>query len=260
MVLKNTNPAFKYVDWPVQNALAFTTSRLHPNSARQNISFTSPYDHFNLGTHVGESKAQTLANRTALIDFLPNVSSKPTSIQWLNQVHGNEVLTIETVSADALTADAMVTREKNIALAVMTADCLPILLSSENGDEIAAIHGGWRPLAQNIIKNTLAKMQCENKFVHAWLGPCIGASVFEVGVEVKQTFVEQNQNFALAFIQHNHDKYLANLHQIATLQLQQLGVSNIKSLAECTFSNPQRYYSYRRENITGRMASIITRL
>ena len=212
------------------------------------------YKDFNLGLHVGDCAEQVENNRKSLQNLLP----EKTAIQWLEQVHGNTVVEISKVSTQSLTADAMITREKNTALAIMTADCLPILLISSQGNVIAAIHGGWRPLAANIIAETIAKMGTKTDEIYAWLGPCIGKEAFEVGSEVKMAFIEQGSMFSNAFNQQNNGKFLANLHQIATLQLNSLGVTKISTLPECTYFESEKYYSYRRNPITGRMASVIT--
>ena len=150
----------------------------------------------------------------------------------------------------------------------MTADCLPILLVSKSGDEIAAIHGGWRPLAANIITKTLEKMKTPTADIYAWLGPCISKNAFEVGSEVKAAFVEQNEQneyinecFEAAYTKKFNgnplDKYLADLHKIAKLQLENLGINQISTLPECTYANTDKYYSYRKKAITGRMATLI---
>jgi hypothetical protein len=188
-----------------------------------------------------------------------DIDAVQVNIQWLEQVHGNEVVVVSTVNQQAIVADASITREKNIALAVMTADCLPILLSATNGKEVAAIHGGWRSLSANIIEKTLEKMQTKPQDIKAWLGPCIGQGAFEVGAEVKLCFTEQDKNFAQAFIEKANGKFLCNLHNIAKLKLTALGIEAIASLPECTYENSTKYYSYRKSQTTGRMATIICR-
>jgi len=190
-------------------------------------------------------------------------------IQWLDQVHGSRVVIINEHVDTLIKADAMITQSPKIALAIMTADCLPILLCNENGTEVAAIHGGWRSLADNIISNTLEKIQSYHHELHAWLGPCIGSKAFEVGEEVKTTFTKKDELFKQAFTE-KHDygdtknlsqtnKYFANLQLIAQIQLQQLGIQNITSVSDCTFSQKDKYFSFRRDKITGRMATIICR-
>ncbi|MBA6232380.1 MULTISPECIES: peptidoglycan editing factor PgeF [unclassified Colwellia] len=254
------------VEWPVQNVLAFTTTRLVPQQKTLsfNHSHSSAYDQFNLGKHVGDDLEHVNKNRASLLAYLPS----NTKIQWLEQVHGNKVVTVESHSITPLVADAAITRQKNIALAVMTADCLPILLTSIDGNEIAAIHGGWKPLAKNIIAHTLDNMKTANENVIAWLGPCIGQSVFEVGEEVKIVFERQSEKFSLAFVPaeqsvlpktEGNNKYLANLAMIAKIQLNALGINKVYHLNHCTYSDEQQYFSYRRDSITGRMVSIICR-
>ncbi len=263
MLAKTTN-AIQQAIWPVQNVQAFTTSRTHPfklSKNPQNIA-DDPYNFFNLGLHVGDSSINVEQNRSALLKLLPNNSQ----IQWLEQVHGNEVKQLTAHSIEPIKADAVITKNKGLALAIMTADCLPILLSNKEGSEIAAIHGGWRPLSQNIISNTVSKMTSENEQLYAWLGPCIGKQAFEVGKEVKDAFLKLSPEFSKAFIKIEEsplrdkpNKFFANLQCIATIQLQQLGITHISYLAHCTHTMSDSYYSYRRENVTGRMATIICR-
>jgi YfiH family protein len=289
-----TRSTFELVKWPYllsdplsNKVLAFQTTRLPLQNTSQlpghelisAVSSSivkkienemSPYGGFNLGLHVGDSAARVLDNRFELKKFIDQQLSikqvvsnekqtEQVNIQWLEQVHGNVVATVTTASEQAIVADASITRQKNIALAIMTADCLPILLSHKNGDEVAAIHGGWRPLAANIIENTLNKMHSEPSDIVAWLGPCIGNKAFEVGFEVKEAFTQQGKIFSTAFVKQKNGKYLADLHQIAQMQLASLGVKALSALDECTYNNTDKYYSYRKEQVTGRMASIICR-
>jgi hypothetical protein len=188
-----------------------------------------------------------------------NSSLAVNNIQWLNQVHGNKVVTISRLSTKVITADASITRQKHLGLAIMTADCLPILLSHQNGDEIAAIHGGWRSLEAGIIKATLDKMLSRPGDVIAWLGPCISQQAFQVGIEVRDAFIYQDSILAKGFTRQLDGKFLADLHFIAAHQLRLLGVQHIATLSECTFNDKNKYYSYRRNTTTGRMASVICR-
>ncbi len=208
--------------------------------------------------HVGDNAEKVLLHRQYLSSLLP----KNTKIQWLDQVHGADVLLIDKYSEQALIADAVITRNKNIALAILPADCLPILLAAKDGSEVAAIHGGWKPLAKHIITNTINKMKTPNENVIAWFGPCIGDRAFIVGKEVRKMFIDQSTLFEQAFTlcradKFNEMKYFANLALIAKIQLNALGINNITHLKHCTFSQGE-YYSYRRENVTGRMATLIT--
>jgi YfiH family protein len=234
-----------------ENVLAIQTCRIPPFKTHSDSD--SPYQGFNLGLHVGDLFQQVDNNRQLLQKLLP----KNTKIQWLEQVHGNTVAEVTNVSSQPLVADASFTKEKDICLAIMTADCLPILLASKAGDEIAGIHGGWRPLANNIITHTINKMSTQADQICAWLGPCIGKEAFEVGQEVFDTFVSKNKSFSQAFVKRTSGKYLADLQRIAYIQLSELGVEHIDTLPECTFSNTDKYYSYRKETKTGRMASLI---
>lgn len=261
------NSAIEFAQWPEHaqlekkslddKVLAFQTTRISPNeNLIESSENNSVYSNFNLGLHVGDCANQVEHNRQSLQKLFPS----QTNIQWLEQVHGNVVAEIVNVTNETIIADAMITREKNIALAIMTADCLPILLVSKQGDEIAAIHGGWRPLAANIITNTVNKMVTATDDILVWLGPCIGKDAFEVGNEVQEAFVAYGNEFTQAFHKQVNGKYLADLHQIATLQLKKLGINKISTLSECTYFESEKYYSYRKNAATGRMATIITLL
>jgi YfiH family protein len=253
--------------------LSITTTRHHPfGLVSQNCNFSA----FNLGLHVKDQKNQVVNNRDTLRDVLSIqanalANEQQFNIQWLDQVHGNRVIYLNQDNGYSDTAkegDAIITREKGVALAIMTADCLPILLSANDGSEIAAIHGGWRPLSKNIIEKTLQQMLTPNDKISVWLGPCIGKKVFEVGQEVRSLFIQQSNAFKHAFSlisseqvkEKKTEKYLADLSLIAQLQLRSLGIKNITSLEHCTYSMNNDYYSFRRENKTGRMASVIARL
>ncbi|ALO35639.1 hypothetical protein CMT41_13645 [Colwellia sp. MT41] len=289
-----TNSTFELVNWPAlptsrikhksssatssqvsDKVLALQTTRIPlqqalPLKKNGQVSTATPFDGFNLAFHVGDNVKQVTSHRNVLKQFinqqLINKQVTPSKqlieevkIQWLEQVHGNKVVEITAVDEQVITADASITRHKNVALAIMTADCLPILLSNKDGSEIAAIHGGWRPLAANIIEKTLDKMHSKPAELVAWLGPCIGKDAFEVGSEVKEVFTQQDMIFNDAFIKQAGGKYFADLQKIARLQLQSLGVTAISCLAECTYQATDKYYSYRKEQITGRMASLICR-
>jgi len=252
--LKTTNSAFKYATWPVQNVAAFSTTIHHPNYLKQ----SSPYGNFNLGLHVGDNKATVNANRDLLLEYLPSA----TSIQWLDQVHGSHVEVVKKCS-NPLIADASITSSSEVALAIMTADCLPILISNINGSEVAAIHAGWKPLSKNIIENTIQAMQTSPEALYVWLGPCIGPNKFEVGEDVYQQFKQLNSDLSHTFLPKPHtnsQKYLANLQLIAKTLLTKVGIKFIYTLPECTFSLQNDYYSFRRNNKTGRMATIISRI
>jgi len=252
------NSAFEKVSWPVQHVLAMQTTCLTPKETSHQTDKkieleTLQYGAFNLGLHVGDCQIKVNENRFTLYDYLPAGAK----IQWLEQVHGSQVLVVEQISKQTLQADASITRNKSIALAIMTADCLPILLSNEAGTEIAAIHGGWRPLAADIIAKTLSEMHTDNKQIFAWLGPCISQQYFEVGPEVMKSFIKLEASLLSCFEKTSDDKYHADLVAIATSLLNKQGVMSVSSLNKCTFKEKEKYYSYRRDQQTGRMASII---
>jgi len=253
--LKNINSAFHNIYWPVQNVLAFTTTIHHPNQ----IKYKGQYGDFNLGLHVGDDTTFVQDNRQVLLSYLPS----NTHIQWLEQVHSNHAEYIHE-HCDSIIADASITNQKGIALAIMTADCLPIVIASRAGEEVANIHGGWKPLSKQIIQHTVSQMKTPLEELYVWLGPCIGAEAFEVGEDVYSQFIKIDSRFSPAFTSIHcntkKNKYLANLHAIATIQLNTLGIYNISALPHCTFSQKNDYYSYRRQNITGRMATIICRI
>ncbi|MGB1199610.1 MAG: peptidoglycan editing factor PgeF [Thalassotalea sp.] len=248
MAKKATNPAIEYITLPVAHVQAIQTARFPFTKGKHTC-----FDSFNLGLHVGDNEASVVANRKILQKSLP----KSSQIQWLEQVHSNDVLIIDSIITPFPKADAIITRTPNLALAIMTADCLPILLTNKKGDEIAALHCGWRSTVNNIIDNTLAKMESEPQDIIAWLGPCICQQHFEVGGEVKAAFIEQSPKLARYFIQNSSLQYQADLSGIAQELLKLSGVNCIIDSKECTYVESEKYYSYRRENITGRMASVI---
>ena len=201
-----------------------------------------PYAGLNLGLHVGDEAALVSKNRQALAQMLP---AEP---MWLDQVHSNRCLSIGSVIPHDNKADAAVTDEKNRVLAVMVADCLPILLSETNGQGVAVIHAGWKGLANGVIANTVEDLRGEWT---AWLGPAIGPCHYEVGDDVKQQF-ESGVGFSV-----RGDRWMMDLKQIARAQLEQAGVHSVAGAEQCTFCLPERYYSYRRDGVTGRMAGLI---
>lgn len=244
-----------YLSWPVNHSLAFTTTRVFPESfsSRTVTPSLPPFNDFNLGLHVGDDKAKVLAHRKSLSDIL----SATTQIQWLDQVHSSDVAVIEYHQDKPITADAAITQSRDIALAIMTADCLPILLVNQEGTECAVIHAGWRPLANGIIKNTITKMTSCPDNLYGWLGPCIGPESFEVGQDVFNAFSALSLELTKYFKTLKNGKYLADLQSIAEYLLVKQGVSKISKLEHCTYHRHQEYFSYRRDGQTGRMASVI---
>lgn len=208
------------------------------------------YTSLNPALHVGDDPGAVMANRRKISAML-RLPSEPV---WLEQVHGCRVVEVQ---KDMLLpeADAGFTRQAGVVCAVMTADCLPLLLCNRQGTCIAVVHGGWRGLLAGVIENTVQAMA--EKQVLAWLGPAIGPSCFEVGAEVRSAFVEKSADFAQAFQARENGRWLADIYHIARIILAQLRIDSVYGGDCCTFSDPQRFYSYRRDGRTGRMAALI---
>ena len=210
----------------------------------------APWDSFNLGDHVGDDPAHVAANRAALREHLP---SEPA---WLKQVHG--VATVNPKKSPKLKeADAAFTRDPGVVCAVMTADCLPVLFCDRAGTVVAAAHAGWRGLAAGVLEATIRDMAVPAEELLTWLGPAIGPSAFEVGDEVRAIFVAHDAQAALAFVAHGPGKWLADIYLLARQRLTTAGVASISGGERCTFNEAADFFSYRRDGVTGRMASLI---
>lgn len=235
-----------FPDWPQpKNIGACSTLRIGGISL-------SPYDSFNLGAHVGDERACVEENRRLLCEY----AQLPEMPLWLEQVHGTDVITLSHQENQSITGDALYSATAKKVCAIMTADCLPVLLTTVDGQEVGAAHGGWRGLYQGVLESTLAQFKAPRSQIMAWLGPAIGPSAFEVGSEVRQAFIEKNSAFNSAFISHK-DKYLANIYMLARIILVESGVTQIYGGDFCTVTESARFFSYRREQKTGRMASLI---
>ena len=210
----------------------------------------APWNSFNLGNHVGDSSALVAANRAMLRERLP---AEPF---WLQQVHGIAAVNAD-FEANLLEADAAIGRLPGSVCAVMTADCLPVLLCDRAGTVVAAAHAGWRGLAAGVLEATIKKMDVPASDLLAWLGPAIGPKCFEVGDEVRATFVDKNPSATLAFDAKPSGKWLADIYTLARQRLQAAGVNSISGGDFCTFTEAERFFSYRRDGVTGRMASLI---
>jgi YfiH family protein len=232
--------------WPA-GVLALTSTRSGGASA-------APWASFNLGDHVGDDPQAVRRNREKLLLSLP----PGTEVQWLAQQHGTRV--VRAGAAALPTADACWTDQRYSACAVLTADCLPVLLCSTDGRLVAAVHAGWRGLASGVLEATLAAMPCEAGNLYAWLGPCIGADAFEVGPEVRARFLDALGEAAGGGFRASPtgaDRLLADLRQLATLSLQRAGVRAISASSACTYREADSYFSYRRDGQTGRMATLV---
>lgn len=233
-------------DWPAPaNIHAATTLRTGGVSQGR-------YASLNSATHVGDDSDLVQQNRRIIREML----DLPAEPIWLDQIHSNRaVKAVKTVSIQQ--ADASYTDEAGVVCAVMTADCLPLLACSTDGTQVAAIHAGWRGLLAGVIGNTVAAMQQRNLLV--WLGPAIGPDCFEVGAEVRDAFLDKSSAFNSAFKKQNNDKWLADIYQMARIELSGLGIDKVYGGTYCTVTEHERFYSYRRDTQTGRMATLIWR-
>ena len=209
-----------------------------------------PYDGFNLATHVGDDPRCVAANRLALRRRLP---AEPL---WLDQVHGTRVLDAEQ-AGEHLPADACVARSAGQVCAVLSADCLPVLFCAVEGTAVAAAHAGWRGLAAGVLEQTVAAMAVAPEQVMAWFGPAISQSAFQVGAEVREVFCAHDPRAASAFVAQGQDKWLCDLTALARQRLAAVGVCRVFGGGLCTVADAQRFYSYRRDGVTGRMAALI---
>ena len=246
-------PPFIEPEWPApRNVRALATMRLGGCSE-------PPFESFNLGDHVGDDESAVASNRKMLANALPGGAS----VSWLSQVHGTTV--VEAGQGEPLPrADAQWSRTPGAVCAVLTADCLPVLLCSVDGDVVAAAHAGWRGLMAGVLESTVAAMSTRPERILAWLGPAIGPTAFEVGDEVRDGFLSLASPSEVAAIGacfvpvvNRPGHYLADLYALARARLYGLGVSGVFGGDHCTHSDSKRFFSYRRDGETGRMASLI---
>ncbi len=252
-------------DWPAPAGVnaVFTT--------RSGGQSRPPYDSLNLGTHVGDVLADVQANRAVLHGAL---GVRPV---FLEQVHGTQVQTLASDTPDGTVADACLATQPGLACTILVADCLPILLCDASGSWVAAAHAGWRGLAGQggvgVVESTLAAIYASNKAIGpvdtaqaapeiiAWLGPCIGPTAFEVGDEVRQAFVDMAPEASACFAPAGPGKWLADLPALARQRLQTAGIKavygNDGSTPWCTVSKPSRFFSHRRDRVSGRLAACI---
>jgi YfiH family protein len=234
-------------DWPAPaGVIGGTTTRDGGVS-------TAEYRSFNLGGHVGDHGENVAENRRRFVA----ACDLPKEPEWLNQVHGCGVAVAdEPVPAQA---DAAIARHDGGVVAVLTADCLPLLLCADDGQEVAAVHGGWRGLAAGVIAATLARMKTPPARLMAWLGPAISQAAFEVGGEVRDVFIGQDPGAGACFEANDRGRWQADLCGIARRQLERAGVGAVYGGNHCTYGDPERFFSYRRDGQCGRMASFIHR-
>ncbi len=232
-------------NWPApKNVKAFASTRVGGVS-------TGVYQGLNLGAHVGDDLSLVEQNR----DWLMKQAEMPSAPVWLNQTHSTVVTQVSEPTSKVLDADGVFTNSGYVVCSAMTADCLPVILTNSQGTQVAAVHAGWRGLANGIVENALEMFSGD---VMAWLGPAIGPEAFEVGEDVLQAFVDFDSKAQQAFIPRDIDgKWFADMSKLATQRLNKAGVSQVFDSGLCTYQNRDDFYSYRRDGVTGRQATFI---
>lgn len=248
---RNCYMPYLHADWPLQGKVhAFTT--LRPNGYSQGI-----YAGLNLGYRVGDDPLLVAKN----VERLVTEMKLPYTPQWVEQVHGTNVIAASDASPE-IKADGLYSHSKGQICAVLTADCLPILIAHPQGLGIAALHGGWRSLQQGIIEAGLKRLALPTNELYAWLGPAIEKKAYNVGADFRDVFLDTDSSLAPAFYQGADQQWHADLYAIARIQLQHLGLTQIYGGQYCTYSDPQQFYSARyslhnAEHTGGRMATLI---
>ncbi|MCK5727717.1 MAG: peptidoglycan editing factor PgeF [Methylococcales bacterium] len=238
------NDSYLIPNWDIPpHVHAIMTLRQGGNSLKQ-------YASLNPATHVGDNLETVMENRQLIREKL----ALPSEPVWLNQTHSTIVVQADKTSL-LPEADASFTEKSNTVCTILTADCLPLLLCSQDGGKIAAIHAGWRGLLAGIIGKTVQKMHSTSLSV--WLGAAIGQCCFEVGAEVRTSFINKHTHFEKAFIQTSPQKYHMDIYQLARIDLALNGINTIYGGSFCTVCDADRFYSYRRDQQTGRMATLI---
>lgn len=208
----------------------------------------------NLGAYTDDDETAVEENRRRF-SALCELPSEP---RWLRQVHGNKVI-VEPPAGEVPQADASITRRPGVVCAVLTADCLPVILTSADGAELAIAHAGWRGLAGGVLEETVRAMSTDPAEVLAWLGPAISQAAFEVGVEVREQFLAHDPAAADCFVANERKRWQADLYGLARMRLRGAGVEQISGGEFCTVSEPERFFSYRRDGACGRMATFVFR-
>ncbi len=246
-------PRWLVPDWPAPPTVrALSTWRVGGSSR-------DPYASLNLGDHVGDAPMAVARNRR----ILKEAAGLPCEPAWLAQVHGTQVVELGAAAggsgevAAAFSGDAAVTGQFGAVCAMLTADCLPVLLAAASGDRVGAAHAGWRGLAAGVIEATVSAMRAPPAEMLAWLGPAIGPGHFEVGPEVREEFLRTDPGAEAAFRPSAGGRFMADLFALARRRLAQAGVMRVYGGAVCTHSQPDKYFSHRRDGRTGRQATLI---
>lgn len=234
-------------DWPAPKRVRSLVTTRHGGVS------TGAYASLNLGDHVGDDPSAVTENRRRVAAALPAAPL------WLSQVHGLTVLEVggEFATGRAPEADAAFSRRTGTVCAVMTADCLPVFICDRSGSVVAVAHAGWRGLLGGVLEQTVRAMTCPGTELLAWLGPAIGPGAFEVGDEVRSAFVSAHDEAAAGFEVRQPGKWLADIYLLARQALARVGVTAVYGGGCCTASDAARFFSYRRDGVTGRMASLI---
>ncbi|MEJ6023484.1 peptidoglycan editing factor PgeF [Ramlibacter sp. PS4R-6] len=236
-------------DWPVPaNVRAVCTTRTGGVSQ-------GPYDSLNLGDHVGDEPQRVARNRAIVAEAM---GARPV---YMEQVHGVGVARLDADARDGLRADGCFTSHQQVACTIMVADCLPVLLAAEDGSIVGAAHAGWRGACEGVVEATVKAMGVAPASLVAWLGPCIGPEAFEVGDEVRAAFAARDPQDAQHFQPYREGKWLADLPALTRRRLHAMGVSRIHgndgTRAWCTVANPSRFFSHRRDRVSGRFAAVV---
>ncbi len=245
-------PGLLAFDWPAPPGVraAFTT--------RTGGVSVAPWDSLNLGAHVNDAPDAVLANRARVREML----ALPAEPAWLAQVHGTIVSDLD-ADLPALEADAAVTSRRGRVCTIMVADCLPVLFASRDGERVAAAHAGWRGLAAGVLEATVRAIGVPGAQLSAWLGPAISRAHFEVGDEVRETFVSDDAGASSAFVRNERGRWQADLVALARRRLAGLGLADVSGGEWCTFADRERFFSHRRDaqkmGHSGRMAALIWR-
>lgn len=241
------SPAWLRPDW-----LAAPPGVVAGTTLRRGGYSRGPFESFNLGAHVGDEARAVDRNR----ELLREACGLPAEPLWLSQVHGTRV--VDAASAAGIPeADAAFTDRPGVVCAVLTADCLPVVLAAGDGSRVAVAHAGWRGLCEGVIEATVAAMQCAGADLVAWLGPAIAQPAFEVGGEVRERFLARDRAAAGCFAPNARGRWQADLYGLARLRLAQCGVTSVGGGDRCTFHEATDFFSYRRDGECGRMATIV---
>lgn len=235
-------------NWTAADGVVAGTSLRHGGVSK------GSYRSLNLGARSGDDANAVEENRNRFRAYC----ELPSEPRWLRQVHGTRVV-IEPPAKEPAEADAAITRQPGVVCAVLTADCLPVILASADGAELAVAHAGWRGLAGGILETTVRAMSADPADLAVWLGPAISQPAFEVGDEVRQAFLDDDAAAECYFVANERNRWQADLYALARLRLGKLGIGQVSGGEYCTFGEPERFFSYRRDGACGRMASFVFR-